>query len=362
MEKIDFSSLDWYSLLPRLGVDASYIENPRKMGPCPIEGAGKTRFRFDNKGGRGTWICNHCGAGDGVRLVALVNQCSDTEAIDLIKGQMSGNYQPINGSKPGSRPVFDKTPEEIAENRTRLKRVWEKSIPIHSPNGLKSPAAMYIQNRIKGIDLQWLSPAVRYSPRLFHFDEDTDQKSFRPGMIWRVTDAASPTKVVTLHRTYIDAKGHKANVSPDQVKKLMASTVQTISGESIKLNTVCSSLIIVTEGVENGLAWVAATQNLIEVYAAVNCNNMAKFKWPPHAKGILIAGDHDAINPKTGIRPGYNAALALKKRAQESGLKVMIKIPPVQSIDWDDLWNSGALEEFAIFKTPTVSEPQALVA
>ena len=33
-----------------------------KHSPCPICG-GKDRFRFDDRDGRGTWICNQCGGG-----------------------------------------------------------------------------------------------------------------------------------------------------------------------------------------------------------------------------------------------------------------------------------------------------------
>ena len=38
------------------------------IGTCPMCG-GKDRFRFDDKGGRGTWICSQCGAGDEIELV-----------------------------------------------------------------------------------------------------------------------------------------------------------------------------------------------------------------------------------------------------------------------------------------------------
>ena len=36
--------------------------------PCPMLWW-RDRFRFDDKGGRGTWICSNCGAGDGIELV-----------------------------------------------------------------------------------------------------------------------------------------------------------------------------------------------------------------------------------------------------------------------------------------------------
>ena len=39
--------------------------------PCPVCG-GKDRFRFDNKDGRGTYICNQCCSGDGLELIKTI--------------------------------------------------------------------------------------------------------------------------------------------------------------------------------------------------------------------------------------------------------------------------------------------------
>ncbi len=45
----------------------SSSEKKSQHGPCPICG-GTDRFRCDDKQGKGTWICNHCRAGDGFSL------------------------------------------------------------------------------------------------------------------------------------------------------------------------------------------------------------------------------------------------------------------------------------------------------
>ena len=58
----------WEFILQSLGIK---IPEGGKHGPCPKCG-GKDRFRFDNKDGRGTWFCNHCGSGDGIDIVKLV--------------------------------------------------------------------------------------------------------------------------------------------------------------------------------------------------------------------------------------------------------------------------------------------------
>ena len=56
----------WPGILAAIGVPTKALRN--RHGPCPMC-VGKDRFRFDDKGGNGTWICNQCGAGNGVQLV-----------------------------------------------------------------------------------------------------------------------------------------------------------------------------------------------------------------------------------------------------------------------------------------------------
>lgn len=70
----------WPDLLTTVGIDTPHRG---KHGPCPACG-GKDRFRLDNKGGRGTWICNQCGAGDGLTLVSLVTGKPIKAAAELI--------------------------------------------------------------------------------------------------------------------------------------------------------------------------------------------------------------------------------------------------------------------------------------
>ena len=57
----------WQSIFSSLGIDVGN----GKHCPCPVCG-GKDRFRFDNKDGRGTYICNQCGSGDGLELIKTI--------------------------------------------------------------------------------------------------------------------------------------------------------------------------------------------------------------------------------------------------------------------------------------------------
>ncbi|HCD5830282.1 TPA: toprim domain-containing protein, partial [Enterobacter hormaechei] len=79
----------WPRILPALGVKV--IKNRHQA--CPVCG-GSDRFRFDDKEGRGTWFCNQCGAGDGLKLVEKVFDVSSSEAAQKVNA-VTGNLPPV---------------------------------------------------------------------------------------------------------------------------------------------------------------------------------------------------------------------------------------------------------------------------
>ncbi|WP_047648625.1 primase-helicase zinc-binding domain-containing protein [Enterobacter asburiae] len=78
----------WPRILPALGVPV--IKNRHQA--CPVCG-GSDRFRFDDKEGRGTWFCNQCGAGDGLKLVEKVFGVKPSEAAQKVNA-VTGCLQP----------------------------------------------------------------------------------------------------------------------------------------------------------------------------------------------------------------------------------------------------------------------------
>ncbi|MEG5918496.1 primase-like DNA-binding domain-containing protein [Enterobacter hormaechei] len=79
----------WPRILPALGVKV--IKNRHQA--CPVCG-GSDRFRFDDKEGRGTWFCNQCGAGDGLKLVEKVFGLTASEAAGKVNA-VTGNLPPV---------------------------------------------------------------------------------------------------------------------------------------------------------------------------------------------------------------------------------------------------------------------------
>ena len=79
----------WPRILPALGMKV--IKNRHQA--CPVCG-GADRFRFDDKEGRGTWFCNQCGAGDGLKLVEKVFGISAPEAARKVNA-VTGHLPPV---------------------------------------------------------------------------------------------------------------------------------------------------------------------------------------------------------------------------------------------------------------------------
>ncbi|MER1511766.1 primase-helicase zinc-binding domain-containing protein [Enterobacter hormaechei] len=88
-ESVKHACGHWSRILPALGVKV--IKNRHQA--CPMCG-GSDRFRFDDKEGRGTWFCNQCGAGDGLKLVEKVFGVTASEAAVRVDA-VTGNLPPV---------------------------------------------------------------------------------------------------------------------------------------------------------------------------------------------------------------------------------------------------------------------------
>ncbi|WBO22304.1 hypothetical protein PBT88_19510 [Sphingomonas abietis] len=125
----DLARNKWRSLLPHLGVKAEYLSN--KHGPCPICG-GKDRFRFDDKDGAGTYFCNACGAGDGVKLAMEVTGRTFADVAREIRETC--------GDMPASAPKKSISADEALK---RMRRLWDGAVEIRPGDD----AARYLASR-----------------------------------------------------------------------------------------------------------------------------------------------------------------------------------------------------------------------
>lgn len=292
----------WPGILASLGIAPAFLGG--KHGPCPIC-AGKDRYRFDDKDGRGTWICSHCGAGDGFDLARQVFGWDFRETakqVDRVVGTVPA------GAIAPARPDASKV--------RALIHVWNASKPVTQGD----PAWLYLNRRL-GIDV--VPTDLRLHPALRYTDEDGNDLGRFPAMLAKICypDGSG----ASIHRTYLTECGDKAPVP--KPKKIMAG--KPLLTGAVRLGPVAQRIGI-GEGIESALA--AAVRFGLPVWAATNAALLEAWVPPAGVKQVLIAGDNDAGSSWAGQAAAFNLA----KRLVRDGYAVDVEIPGLAGKDWAD--------------------------
>lgn len=296
---VDAAVGKWVGILKHLGIEESYLRD--KHGPCPLCG-GSDRFRFDDKDGRGTWYCNQCGAGDGMRL-AIEFTGLDFKAAAAQIDEIVGNVEiQAVKQKPKQDPLV------------RLKRIARGAKPVDGIN----PVRLYLRSR-------GLRPTrkIKYRPAMAYYEKGYPTRYF-PAMICLFQSPEG--KPITYHATYLTEKGEKAPVSA--VKKIMPPNGE-MAGGAIRLTDIYEHIGL-AEGVETALAvtemyglpcWATATAAMLE-----------SFEPPEGVSRVTVFGDND--ENFAGQKSAYVAANKLALR----GVAVDVCIPHQRGSDFADSW------------------------
>lgn len=278
----------------------------KRHGPCPVCG-GRDRFRFDDLGGNGSFFCNKCGAGDGIKLLMLLKNWSFRQAASTVTSYLCG--------APVDARATTKSEQSIA-------KVLDESVSITT----SSPASAYLRKRIA--KLLEIPECLKYHSNLEYF-EDNQLISKSPAIIAPVSRIDG--RIVTLHRTYISHAGEKA--FGGKSKKLMPAVYAgACSGAAVKLFTPLDQLGL-CEGIETALAAQIATG--IPTWATVSASLMPSVEIPKTIKEVIIFADNDSN------QTGQKAARVTAARLARQGFKVKIVIPPEPDTDWLDVWNEA---------------------
>lgn len=285
----------WRGILTHFGIDETFLRDLH--GPCPIC-KGRDRFRWDDDEGSGSFYCNNCGAGSGLRLLELFKGWSFPQAaaeVDKILGNIARQ---------------DVKAKAQAEDKVSIMRAMYQGSSIVTPG---DPVWRYLERRCG--DLTGLVGSLRYHPGLRHsVDGGT-----HPAMLALMWPHGSP-KAIGIHRTYLTRDGHKASVDP----------VRMTFGEvaAVQLGPVAERMGI-AEGIETALC--AGKHFGIPVWAAISANGMKAWRPPEGVKTVVICGDNDHS------LTGQEAAFALGRRLVAEGIQVEVEIPPTPGTDWADV-------------------------
>lgn len=285
----------WKGILIALGVDDNFLRD--KHGPCPFC-AGTDRFRFDDKDGRGTWICSQCGAGNGFDFAMrwLDKSFAETaRAVDEIVGTVIAVPQ----QKAKQDPAI------------RLREIYR---------GCTEAKGTLVENYLSSRGLTVPEVGIMYHPKLAYFN-DGRLVDHWPAMVAVVSDKHGQPN--TLHVTYLTPDGRKQPVTPN--RKIMTPKAP-MAGGAVRLSEAGKTLGI-AEGIETALA--ASVLESVPVWAATNATMLSQFEPPTGTDRLIIYGDNDANFT------GQKAAYELANRLTIAGLEVVVMIP-ARPGDWND--------------------------
>jgi len=292
----------WVEILTRLGVDPKFLTN--KHGPCPFCG-GKDRFRFDNKNGRGTWICNNCvpTSGDGYHLLQKLNgwKFKDTlTKVNELVGQASFTSNPVQVRKTDN-----------SQKQVIVRKIWTEAQKIKKYD----PAWLYLTRRT---EIEKIPSCLKFHPALEYRDGDNEPE-FHPALVAAIVRPDG--RGIGVHRIYLNEEGKKANVSSP--KKFFVS--EEMSGAYVPLFSV-KETVGVAEGIETALA--ASVRFNVPVWSVLMAAGLDKFKPPSTVKNVVIYGDNDASFT------GQSAAYSCARRLTRDGFQVSVVIPEGVGNDW----------------------------
>ncbi|WP_037460709.1 DUF7146 domain-containing protein [Sinorhizobium fredii] len=306
---IDQAKGRWRSVLVALGIPETCLTG--KKGRCPICG-GKDRFRFDDKGGSGSFFCNQCGSGYGIHLLQKTTGVEYAAACRMIEGVIGaiGDKEPHAGTRKPER--------DCVSAMLKAKEVWEGASAV-TPG---SRVDAYLGSRGLSPILGTTQRVVRSADRLLYLDEDGEFRGRLPAMVALIHDAnRRPTGI---HRTFLAADGSEK--APVPVPRKILGTLP--AGSAVRLGEVGCALGI-AEGIETALA--ASLLFKVPVWAALTAGNLESWTPPEGATEIHVFGDNDKNFA------GQKAAYALAHRLSLHRFNVAVHLPEQPGTDWNDV-------------------------
>jgi putative DNA primase/helicase len=303
----------WPHILVQLGIPESILRN--KHGPCPACG-GKDRFRFDNRRGRGDFICNRCGSGDGFKLLQITHGWTFSMARKEILAAV--------GFKEGEEFDGSRFPRPTAPIRepSRSPPVAQPTARVHRLRSNRC-AVVNSDDAVDYLDSRFLWPlpqgcTLRAHPSVEYWS-DRKQVGRYPALIADVLDIAG--ELVTCHVTWLNGGRKLAGYEP---RKLLSSLAGRV-GCAVRLMP-AGDVLGVAEGIETALS--AARLDGIPVWAAINTSLLARFEPPANVTTLRVYGDRDDA--------GLLAARTLVERLQ-GRVRLEVRTPPAPAKDWNDV-------------------------
>mgnify|MGYP000346555985 CR=1 FL=1 len=236
----------WREILTANGIK---LPDPKRRSGCPVCG-GKDRFRFDDQEGRGTWICNQCGAGDGLSLYQQATGQSMSEAIRSLASYfgLSGQMTTADHARIEQR----RQKAAKAAEQQRVKEARQRDAAAALAQQMELEAAGCMAEQVPYLARKGLSGfGVEVLARTYHHEDDGKQYSYKAGSLLVVLFNIDG---VTTSAEIIDSEGRKMALAGGQ-KKGSAAYIEPL-GDSLPENAAHCGVV---EGYATGLSVRALT-------------------------------------------------------------------------------------------------------
>ncbi|UMJ16948.1 DUF927 domain-containing protein [Klebsiella pneumoniae] len=317
----------WPTVLAGLHIDVP--DSPRRHAPCPACG-GSDRFRFDD-GGRGSFICNQCGAGDGLDLIKRVNNCDTTEAAQLAADVLGIDYRTV---KQDEAIASQKREQMKAESQQReQERQRRKLAEIEQHRGL------------------FVSHWQGLAETAFEGESEYLMNKGLVGFTFPVLpDGSLLLGLVDESGTVTAAQ----TITQQGEKRLLAGSAKRGAYHAVNAADAPQSVLI-AEGLATALSVHLIRPEALTV-CAIDAGNLQPVAQAMHQRypnaQIIIAADNDIKpgEPNTGKDAAEKAAKAV------SG---WVALPPtVKKADWNDYHQQHGLEAATTAFKNSMYQPQ----
>lgn len=295
--------------LHHAGIKPRHYQAGTQRLPCPEcqKSAKDTALSLTIAGdGSAVWFCHRC----------------------TWKGRATGRQLDRGYAMPQrQRPPSRKGPPTMPPDRGAAdpNPVWRNALPIEPD----TPAGVYLLGR--GCALPHPYADLRWSPSQRHPSGYSG-----PALVALVTHALTG-RPMTLHRTWLKPDGSgKADL--DKPRLLWKGLPTQFGVIRLVPNEELGAGLVVGEGIETALT---AARVFPSAWATIAASNLRCLPPVPGVGALTIVADFDAVNPRTGERPGIAAAEACAAVWIKAGREVRIWRAPVEGQDIND-WSRAA--------------------
>lgn len=301
-----------------LSGSGSILHEPRGHGGYPqqVQSAllGSSIFWHKLTIGQHRLACPKCGRGarDRTLGVTLDHQGGVAHCFRCNFVEVQRHERGIHG--------FVLAPAQKVESKLQVlsqtgRKLWSNCEPV---SGI---ARAYLEAR--GCIIPPQDGGLRWHPALRH-----PGGYVGPALVGLVTDAVTG-EPMSLHRTWINANGEKAQLDPPRLllggHRKQGGVIRLWPDEAV------TTSLAVTEGIETGLSLAHAHQ---PVWALLDAGNLGQLPVLPGIECLVIGADHDDA--------GIKAAKQCADQWARAGCEVRLVIPAQPGLDFNDMAQEAA--------------------